>query len=248
MNSLNIIGMFLIAITAILVLSLAVLKRKDAPSRREIQAFALLHKALDQSVEEGTRVHVSLGKGRLLSMQGAAGLTGLSALNHLSAQIQSSDLPLVASTGDPMLSILTKDVLRTTGREGLGREESSFKQTHLAGLTQFSYSAGTIPLILNNNAATNVLMGNFGVEAGLIIESSNRNNGDTMAASDDILGQAVIYANNGDSIIGEDLFAISEYLHHTPVKAACLTTQDILRWVLIISILLGSVLKLGGVL
>jgi hypothetical protein len=247
MNSEIITAGILIAFTAVFVLLRAILKRKEVPSRREIPAFNQLHKALDQSVEEGTRVHVSLGKGKLVSQQGAAGLAGLSALNHLSPQIQSSDLPLLSSSGEPGLSILSQDVLHSSGKEGLRREENSFRQTRLTGLTHFSYAAGTIPLIRNNNISTNVLVGNFGVEVGLIIESVNRNDGKTVAASDDLPGQAVIYANTGESMIGEELFAVSEYIHHTPFKAACLTAQDILRWALVICMLLGAILKLGGV-
>ena len=247
MNLVIITAGFLIALTAVLVLILAIFKRKEVPSYRVIPAFNQLQKALDQSIEEGTRVHVSLGKGKLVSQQGAAGLAGLSALNHLSSQIQASDLPLLSSSGEPGLSILSQDVLQSSSKEGLGREENSFKQTRLTGLTHFSYAAGSIPLIRNNNISTNVLIGNFGVEAGLIIESANRVNGITIAASDDLPGQAVIYANTGESMIGEELFAVSEYIHHTPFKAACLTAQDILRWVLVICMLLGSVLKLGGV-
>ena len=248
MNSLLLAAGILIVFTAVFVLIFAILKRKEVPSRREIPAFTQLNKALDQSVEDGTRVHVSLGKGKLVSQQGAAGLAGLSALNHLSKQIQSSDLPLISSSGEPGLSILSQDVLNSSGNEGLGQEENSFKQTRLTGLTDFSYAAGTIPLVSKNNISTNVLAGNFGVEAGLIIESVDRNDGITVAVSDDIPGQAVIYANTGDSMIGEELFAVSEYIHHTPLKAACLTAQDILRWALIICMLLGAVLKLGGVL
>ncbi|HKZ44383.1 MAG TPA: DUF6754 domain-containing protein [Anaerolineales bacterium] len=247
MNITVLLAVGLVALTAILILIFAIIKRKAVPSRRVIPAIDQLRQALDRSVEGGTRVHLSLGKGRLVSPQGAAGLAGLSTLNSLSSVIQSSDLPMVTSSGEPSLSILSQDILRLSNREHLGSEEISFRQSRLTGLTDFSYAAGTIPVISNNNVSTNVLLGDFGIEAGLIMESALRNNGTTVAASDDISGQAVMFASTGESLVGEELFAVSEYLNHTPVHAASLTVQDILRWGVIACIFIGAILKLGGV-
>jgi len=247
MNFMILLAGALVALTAILILIFAVLMRKEIPSRREIPAIDHLRQVLDQSVEDGSRVHLSLGKGKLISPQGAAGLAGLSTLNRLSPVIQSSDLPMVTSTGEPGLSILSQDILQSSNRERLGSEEVSFKQSRLTGLTDFSYAAGTIPMISNNKVSTNVLLGDFGVEAGLIMESAERNNGTTVAASDDISGQAIMFASTGDSLVGEELFAVSEYIHHAPVHAASLAVQDILRWGMIACIFVGAILKLGGV-
>ena len=247
MNLLILFAGGMVALAAMLILLIALIKRKAEPAHREIPEIEQLRHALDQSVEEGTRVHLSIGKGKLLSSQGAAGLAGLSAMNRFSTVIRSSDLPMLSSSGEPALAILSQDILQSSNKDRIGNEEVTFRQARLTGLTDFSYAAGTIPLIGNGKTSTNIMLGDFGVETGLIMESADRNHSTTFAASDDIAGQAVMYAANGDSLVGEELFAVPEYLHHSPVHAASLTVQDIIRWGIIACILVGAILKLGGV-
>jgi hypothetical protein len=44
-------------------------------------------------------------------------------------------------------------------------------------------------------------------------------------------------------LIGEELYAVGAYLKTGPIHIASLRAQDLLRWVIILAILLGSILK-----
>jgi hypothetical protein len=68
-----------------------------------------------------------------------------------------------------------------------------------------------------------------------------------IGASDELSGQAVLFANTQDALIGEELFAAGAYLGAGASHLASLTLQDILRWFIILALLGGAAAKLIGV-
>ncbi len=91
-----------------------------------------------------------------------------------------------------------------------------------------------------------VFMGHFGVEAGLLADAAERDNALAVGASDDLAGQAVWYASAPETLIGEELFAASAYIGGTPAQTASLSVQDLLRWIIIASLIVGAAAKLLG--
>jgi len=89
-------------------------------------------------------------------------------------------------------------------------------------------------------------MGDFGAESALLVEAAERENSDLIAASDNISAQSVFYASSEDPLIGEELFAAGAYVGAGAAHEASLTVQDILRWLIIVAIVIGSVLKFLG--
>ena len=69
-----------------------------------------------------------------------------------------------------------------------------------------------------------------------------------MVGTDDVSGQAVLYATAQEALIGEETFAGGAYLGAGPMHIASLRVQDIFRWVLILAMLVGALLKLVGIL
>jgi hypothetical protein len=61
------------------------------------------------------------------------------------------------------------------------------------------------------------------------------------------IGLAVEEGKGLHVTIGEELFAIPAYMQAGPAYAASLRVQDLLRWVLIILLLGGAVLKILGI-
>jgi hypothetical protein len=117
----------------------------------------------------------------------------------------------------------------------------------LTGLTPFSYAAGTIPVARDENVSANVFLGDYGAEAALMADAAERENSTLIAASDSLSAQSIFYATTQDPLIGEELFAAGAYVGAGAVHEASLTVQDILRWLIILAILIGSGLKFMGV-
>jgi Domain of unknown function (DUF6754) len=244
---LGLVGFGFVFLSAALLLGVAALQRKSPPVFRDIRAFTRLNHAIGRVVEDGTRLHVSLGRGALATPQSASALAGLLLLRRLSESTSAGDQPPIATSGDAALALLSQDTLQTGSQASA---QGSYDPTagRLTGLTPFSYAAGTMAAILDENISTNVVMGNFGAEAGLLTEAAERANTFTLAASDNLTAQSVLYASAQEPLIGEELYAAGAYFDAGPLHSASLTVQDILRWLIIIVMLIGALLKLTGIL
>ncbi len=240
------IELSIILLALILLLVLTFMRRKSQPTFRDVPALTRLQRAIGLSVEDGTRLHVSLGRGGLLSGRGGASLAGLAMLRHLTEHTSASDNPPVATAGDPSLAILTQDSLKA-GYEAANAEDLYFPTTgRLTGPTPFSYAAGVIPVVRDEHVSANVLMGDFGPEVALIADAAERASVPTLGGTDDLAAQSILYAAAQEPLIGEELFAAGAYLGAGPSHAASLTAQDILRWLLILFLLGGAALKIVG--
>jgi hypothetical protein len=243
----GLVGLALVVLCAVLMAAMGALRRKTPTIFREIAAFTRLRHAVGRVVEDGSRLHVSLGRGGITTPQSASGLVGLTLLGRLAELTAAGDQPPIATSGDAALAILSQDTLRTAS-------QSSSQATYdpsagrLTGLTPFSYAAGVIPAIRDEHVSTTVLLGNFGVEIALLTDAAERQGTFTMAGSDNIVAQAISYASALEPLIGEEVFAGGAYTEAGTVYAASLNVQDVLRWLIIIVILGGIGLKLAGVL
>jgi hypothetical protein len=242
----SIIGLVLVLVAAGLLLGLTFIRRKSAPTFREIAAFTRLKRAIGTSVEDGTRLHISLGRSGLQTPNGAPDLAGLAMLRHLTEQTSASDKPPVVTSGAGDLSILTRDTLQA-GYKAAGAEDIYDPTTgRLTGLTPFSFAAGAIPSMRDENVSSNVFIGHFGSEVALLTDTADRTNSPAVAAAVDPAAQAILYASVEEPLIGEELFAAGAYSNAGPAHQASLQVQDILRLVIILVLLGGSVLKLAG--
>jgi hypothetical protein len=239
------IGILLLAV--ILLVSLTLLRSKLPIALRPIDAYDRLSRSVGLAVENGTRLHISLGRGTLFTTRGASALAGLAMLRKLTERTSLSDRPPIVTTGDASLAILSQDTLQSGYRAAGAEEQYRFSTGRLTGLTPFSYAAGTIPVIRDEGISANVLMGDFGSESALLTESAERINSTMIAASDNLSAQSVFYAASQDPLIGEELFAAGAYVGAGAVHEASLTVQDVLRWLIILAILIGSGLKFLGV-
>ena len=69
--------LIVILVSAFLLFVITLWKRKSPSNLREIPALTRLYRTLGLSIEDGTRLHVSLGNGSLLDARGGSALAGL---------------------------------------------------------------------------------------------------------------------------------------------------------------------------
>jgi hypothetical protein len=244
---LGLVGFGIVFLCAALMLGLAAIRRKSPPAFRDIPAFTRLRQAVGRVVEDGTRLHVSLGRGNLVTPQSASALAGLTVLRRLSELTSAGDRPPIATSGDAALAILSQDTLQE-GSSVSARGVYDPTAGRLTGLTPFSYAAGAIPALRDENISANVLIGNYGVEAALLTDAAERAKTFDFAATDNLAAQAVLYASASDPLIGEELYASGAYVDAGPVHNSSLLAQDILRWLIIIAMIIGALVKLAGIL
>jgi hypothetical protein len=211
-----------------------------------IEAYERLNRSVGLAVEMGTRLHISLGRGNFVASRGGSAFAGLAMLRRLAERTSVSDRPPVVTSGDASLAILSQDTLQSGFRAAGAEDQYRFTTGRLTGLTPFSYAAGALSTIHDENVSANIVIGDLGAEAALLAEASDRQDTSLIAASDDLSAQAVFFATSQDPLIGEELFAAGAYVGAGPSHEASLHVQDILRWLIILAMILGSLLKLVG--
>ena len=173
----NIAGIAVVFVTLVLMVTFLLLNRKY-PWRglRAIPAFSRLRQAIYLAVEDGSRLHVSLGKANLYSQQNASGLVGLSSLERIAQLSSISDRPPIATSGDGGFAILSQDTLRAAYRSSNAPELFSSDRGMLSGATPVAYVAGTLSVIMDENVSANILIGNFGAEVALLADAAQKKN------------------------------------------------------------------------
>jgi len=248
----NLVALLLIVIAAGFILLpvgiSAVSRRRSFRSiLHTIPAMESLKRQVSLSVENGKRLHISLGSANIMDRNFASSLAGLAALGTLTQTSLAGDRPAACTSGSSTLMILSQDSMKAVFRSSNAMDQYHIDQASLTGVTPFSYAAGAMPVAGNERNSANIYIGHFGPEIGLMNEEANRKGIITLAASDSLEAQAVNYVSADEALIGEELFAMPAYLQHSIVGDSSLRAQDFLRWGLIGIISTGVILKLFNI-
>ena len=243
----SLIGLVIVMSFLVLMLIFSVLRNSSTEvNLRPITAYTKLKQAIGLAVEDGSQIHVSLGRGGVTSPQSASAFVGLSMLKQVIKIASAGDRPPMATTGNAALSILAQDTIQGTQGDIKVKKKGTATSGELTGLTPFSYAAGTIPFIRNDRVAANILAGWYGNEIIWLTAAGDRQNSFTLAGTAHLPAQAVMYSSVEEPLIGEELYAGGAYLDAGSMHVASLNVQDIFRWIIVTTILVGMALKLAG--
>ncbi len=234
---------FILLFIGLIVIFTVAGRNRSGKEFRPIPAFTRLKKVIGMSVEAGSKLHLSIGRGRLIGSESTPALVGLAIQERMARASSFSDSPPVTTTGNATLAILAKDNLTGTLKNIGVVEPVEPSANQLAGLTPYSYVSGVLPVIQDGNVSANVLIGNFGTEVAYLTDAGERINTLTLAGTDNLTGQAVIFATAHEPLIGEELYAGGAYLNAGTAHTASLQAQDVLRWLIVAVILIGFVLN-----
>ena len=222
-------------------------RRRRTIAFRKMRGFEELGRAIERAVEAGERVHLSLGTGSVIGSDSGPALAGLAVLSRMATATSMSDKPSVITAGDGAMMVLAQDRLRT-GYQQVG-ESTRFQLTagRMLGPTPFSYVAGLPAILGTGDVTVHVMIGSFGAEAALAADFGERNGVFVLAGTDDVQAQSLLYATATHPLIGEEVFAGGAYLNAGPLHHASLSTQDLVRFLIVAAILLGTLLRTFGV-
>ena len=106
----------LLLLTALLFVGLTFWRRRAPASLRLIDAYERLNRSVGLAVENGTRLHISLGRGNLLTARGGSALAGLAMLRRLAERTSVSDRPPRRATSWPVAGASRTIIARCEGR------------------------------------------------------------------------------------------------------------------------------------
>jgi len=236
------IALLMAVVLGLLILALTVLARR-ANGRprvlRPIDGYQNLPATVGQAVETGQRLHISLGSGAVGTADTAITVAGLTVLDQISAAAAVSDRPPVVTTANGPAALMAQDVLQSVyaRQNALARYDPESAQ--VAGLTPISFGAAQTSLPRDEAAAGAVLIGTVGSEAMLLAEAGQRAHVTTLAGTDDLTTQAMLFAATDHPLLGEDVFAGAAYIGGRSQHVASLTAQDVARLAISFIILAG---------
>ena len=239
---------FVLLFFGLVILFIFLGRRQKTHNFRELPGFARLRRLIGLTVEAGKRIHVSLGRGGIMGVPGASALVGLTVLDRIAREASVSDRPPLATSGESVVNILSQDTLRSAYQSVNTQGQFDPTSGRISGLTPFSYAAGTLPVIHDEQVAANILVGHMGCEAVLLLEAGEQSASTTLAGTDHLPAQAIYFGAAQDVLIGEEFYAAGAYMGAGPAHIASLRAQDFLRWVLVAGMILGALLKLVGLL
>ncbi|HEX9797369.1 MAG TPA: DUF6754 domain-containing protein [Anaerolineales bacterium] len=246
MTGLDLLGLAALVLFLVSMLFYASAGRRWPVVFRPLAGLDALGEAIERAVEDGKRVHLSLGTGSVIGSDSAPALAGLATLSKIAAITSMSDKPVVATTGDGAMALLAQDTLRTAYDAAGARGRYEPTSGRLLGPSPFSYVA-TLPTMLDTeDVAVHLMVGSFGVEGGLAADFGERQNALVLAGTDDVQSQALLYAIAEHPLIGEEVFATGAYLDVSRLHRASLRAQDAIRFLLVVGILGGTLLMTLG--
>lgn len=206
---------------------------------REVEAWKQLPALIGAAVESGRRLHLSLGHGVLGQPDTATLLAGLNTVSQVAAVTVVSDKPPVITTADGATALLAQDLVRQAYRQQNAAEQYRDDAARVVGLSPFSFNGALTAVVRDEAVAGSVFIGSVGPEVALLTEAGRRAGAPTFAGSDNVAGQAVLFAAADQTLISEDVYSAGAYLGRMPAHVASLRAQDVMRWLIVGAMLAG---------
>lgn len=244
--------LLLLAVLTVAILSLVHHRRAADRShplqRRSLRALAPMRRALDRGAETGRAIHLSPGSGAVGSRSTTVEtVAGLLAAERVATEAALNGAPVLASSGDAVAHLALRGFLRQAYQQaGLGEDYDPINVQLLAHQDPMAYASGVTTLYGRQPLEASQLIGAFGQEFLLAGEVGAQSDVPQVAGATTTTALPLIYLTAEGALIGEEIYAAEAYLARTPEPSARLLTQDVLRTVLIITVIILFVLALLG--
>jgi len=244
------IGWGVIGFAALLMILLPLfLKNKGQEYARRMPSITSMLESQVAAMEDGYSRQVVIGQRLLSPAYPGLGLQGLKSLPAFLDPDTLVEGQLKVASSDGALVLFAQQIIQQQYREGFSIDlKDAFVTPILPGPTPFSFTAGLLADPASQTRGPLVLLGHYGPEFLLLTVMHAEGGGQAFAAAGSISSQAVNYLNVRDLLIGEQVFMLSSLNDPQPLNQAGWITEDILRVLLMLVLVVFAVLKIIGVL
>jgi hypothetical protein len=216
------------------------------PACRSIKAFDVLRSALGRGAETGRPIHLSPGAGSIgTSLTMAETVAGLLSVERVVNEAALKGASVLVSSGDSVSHLALRGILRQAyQRAGRAHDYDPTTIQLLAHQNPTAYSTGVMTLYGRQTFEASQLLGSFRQEFLLFGEEGANKDLPQIIGAASMTALPVMVLNTPSTVIGEEVFAAESYLSDAPEPRARLMTQDILRSVLILFIVIGIIYSL----
>lgn len=219
-----------------------------APALRRIPAYEGLPDMIGATIEADRPLHLSQGGAGIGGASTLVAAAAAEAFYHLARRAATGDLPPLMTTSEatalPLQAAILRRAYASRGRLAQLAAGRTGGRWYPQGDRSLAFAAALTGVIADERPAGHVLIGGFGSELALVLDAANRRRTPTLAASDQLEGQAIAYALADHALLGEELFTAPAYLDDQPGREGRTTAVDTLRWLLIAALIAGTALVL----
>jgi hypothetical protein len=233
----------LILFIVIIVCTLYYMSKGKLPYIRRVPAVDAIDEGVDRATELGRPVIISPG----IAVAGIDYWTvsALSMLTHVARRCAGNDVPLLVPLGGSDQSYtmieIARDLVQAQYRlEGKPEGYNVDNMPFLSG-RQFAWASGYVGMMLRHKPATDIMVGVQWASAMYMSEVANTV-GSMQISGTTYLSNIACLATSSDYVmIGEEQTAAGAYLSQDPVQLASIRTQDIIKGLAMIFLIVGVI-------
>ncbi|MGJ3239718.1 MAG: DUF6754 domain-containing protein [Anaerolineae bacterium] len=223
---------------------------------RPISAFRIIEQMAGKSIESNRPLHVSLGSTAVGDDTTLISLLGSEFIYYMTREVAMGDTtPLFTVTESSSLPLAFDTLRRAYEQENRLQvyngvnflsKKAIGARWYPSGRRSLAFAGALVIMQTDDQVSGNVLLGRYGIELSLILDSAHRHNIPTVAVSDHLDGQAVAYAVADDALIGEEVLTVSTYLHDDYRLQKRNFAVDLLRGLVVMTIIALVIYNLVG--
>jgi hypothetical protein len=210
---------------------------------RRISGLSAIEDAVGRATEMGRGVLYVPG---IMDMDDIQTIAGVTILGHVARKTAEYDTELLAPMTRSFVMSVSQEVVKQAYMEK-GRIDA-YRPDKINYLTddQFGYVAGVGGVMMREKPAACFYLGTFYAESLILAETGNTIGAIQIAGTAEPSQIPFFVAACDYTLIGEELFAASAYLSKNPREVGSLKGQDMVKVVIIITIILGTILATLG--
>ncbi len=162
-------------------------------------------------------------------------------LSYVAEKTASYDCQLIYPTHDPVIMSVAQEVVSESYARAGYSDRFVTDDIQYVSTSQFGYAAAVDGLITRSKPASIFLLGTFEAESLILAETGNISGAIQIAGTDSTIQLSFFIVACDFTLIGEELFAASGYLSQDPAILASVRAQDILKVLLLLTILIAVI-------
>jgi len=204
---------------------------------RPIPGFDAIEEAVGRAAEMGKPVHFTPGFGGLV----AATFAGLEVLGYVAKLSAQYDVRLIVTVSQPETYAVTEQVMRQSYLEAGKPEAYRPEDCRFISSDQWAYASGVIGVLLREQVASNIMIGQFAAEALILAEAGNTVGAIQIAGTTNAYQIPFFVVACDYVILGDEMFAASAHFAKNELHLGSLRAEDIIKAVSIGLMIIGAV-------
>ena len=207
---------------------------------RRISGLSAIEDAVGRATEMGRGVLYVPG---IMDMDDIQTIAGVTIMGHVARKTAEYDTDLYAPMTRSFVMSVAQEVVKQAYMEK-GRVDA-YRPDRINYLTddQFGYVAGVGGIMMRDKPAACFYLGTFYAESLILAETGNSIGAIQIAGTAEPSQIPFFVAACDYTLIGEELFAASAYLSKNPREVGSLKGQDMVKVVIIVAIIVGTLLE-----